>query len=254
MGKIITLTGKEDMGVTTTSLMLAKTISQILNKEILLIDLNIKKPEVYKILFGKEEEESTYNIDLIMEYAMSEKDIEEIVKVNTQEMSNSKLKVIMGTNLKHEYTRVQYQNLFNTVKAKYSFTIIDTSINANECIFDYSDMILLVVDQAKKNLSDVKNMKILSNTKTDVLVNKYQDGLLNSEEIAKMLDKENVYKCYYDKKVVKALNKKTLSVESNIYENSIQDVSNKILKKFGYENKKSNMLEKLFRKEEKLDA
>lgn len=239
MGKIITCIGEENTGVTTTALMLSKTLSSLLNKKVLLVDLNYKKPDIHKVLSG--EVYSKFNIDIVMNYAISESNLEVAVTTNVEKLNNSKMEVLMGTNAKRDYDPEQYINFFNQVVKMYDFVVIDTIVGKiPQVVTDYSNDILFIVDQSKKNLSNIatKYWKTLKSDKVEIVVNRYEKGVLDDKKIAEILEKKVSYKVNYDKSIIKYLNNKELTLEDTEYTDCIEKVAKTLIKRYGLEVKK----------------
>lgn len=248
MGRIITCVGEENIGVTTTSIMLAKTLA-LTDKTILLLDFNYKKPDIYKFL-SDSEELPKYNIDLVMNYAVSEKNLKSVIESNTEKMSNSKLHIIMGSNIRQEFDKEQYINFLNAATSLYDFIIIDAIINLNECVRDYSDLILLVVDQCNKNLDTIKRKywDILDNTKTELVINKFDKNILNLKKVKSMSSSKKIHKLNYDPAVVNTLNNRMLNIDDGEYEKAINTLSKYILKKYNVSYREKKSIFSFFRK------
>jgi Flp pilus assembly CpaE family ATPase len=251
MGRIITCLGEENIGVTTTAIMLAKTISQMSKKNTLLLDLNSKKPDVYKYLSNSEEQPQN-NIDLVMNYAISEKNLSAVIKNNVETLTNSKLDIIMGSNINQDFDIDQYINLLDSVNKMYDFIVIDTSIKINETIKDHSDLILFIVDQCNKNLYNIKlkHWKLLNDVKTNIVVNKYNKDICKLKTVKNIIQKEDIHKIHYDPAVVVALNNRVLNLEEGLYDNSIKEITKYILKKYSVSYKENKRFSLFGRKKE----
>lgn len=236
MSKVITVCGEENIGKTTTALFLAKTICELSPKsKVLVVDLDIKKPSIYNILSKESSIAPRFNIDTIMNYAISTKDLTSVIKANAEKMNNSTLEIIMGTNNKNDFEENQYVNFLNEVEKLYDFIIIDTCSKPHNILLEYSNTILFVINQSYYNISRISNCywKIINNEKTEILINKYEAGISDTKFIETTLAKTINHKILYDKNVIRSINKGTLSLDECDYSKSIIKVTKTILKDYG---------------------
>lgn len=213
MGKIILCTSSEkNIGVSSCSLLLAKTIEDLTKKKILIIDLNLIDPEVYLIMTG--ERNSLHNIDIILNYAISEKELQAVIKGNVEKLNNSNIEILMGTTLREKYKNEQFITLLKEASNIYDLVIIDSiASNLPGAVIDYSNNILFFTNQDNKFLINAKKFDDLINLdKCEIVVNKYESNILSTNKISKLLGKDIKYKICYDKSIIKLINEGNLNI------------------------------------------
>lgn len=246
MGKIILCTGIEkNIGVTTISLLLGKSMAEILKKKVLAVDLNIYNPEYSKIL-TRGNDRATYNIDTVMSFALSG-NINNVIKGNVEYMNHSNLEVLMGTNMKTGYKEEQYAEFMYEISKMYDLVIIDSCLDSiHQKVIDYSDMILCIINPSLKLLNDYndKYWKLLKDDRTYVLLNRHENGVMSLKDIKDRLKKEVSYIVHYDKRVINNINKGDLDIGESVAQDDISRVATEILKRYNMVDSR-NWLERL---------
>lgn len=255
MGKLIICTSSEEnIGVTSYSLLFAKDLAEKSHKKVVLVDMNLIQPDIYKIMSS--EELQNKNLDIIMSYALAEKDLKTVIDGNIDRLNNSDLHIIMGPTTNTSYSPTQYENFINEIKNMYDIVVFDTTIKQiPKIILDKTDYIMLLVNQNFKMLSNFKKSygNIIDDGRTKIIVNKYENNILSINKIGQLLNTRIIYTLPYDKTLIKKLNEGNLNISDSIYEEKLSIITNELLSELGIVKKKkfdfSTLLKRKNRKE-----
>lgn len=243
MGKIIVCTGLEDnIGTTSSSLFLAETFSHSINDKVLLCDMYKKSPKAFR--YFSDEDSSMQNVNIVMNYAISNEDLSVVINGSTTKLTNSMLEILPG-NLEEDFNDTQYMNFINCMKNNYEIAILLYNIgNIPKIVLDYADNIIILGVQNTLSLKTAhdKYNKLIESDKSMIVINKYEDGILSLNKISELLNKKVAFKIRYSKDLIKKLNESNLNIQETKYEEDFINISDYYLNLYGLKKPKKTLL------------
>jgi len=176
-----------------------------------------------------------------MNYTLSEKNIKTVIAGNVETLSNSKIEILMGTNINEQFTDDQYVTFITQAAQMYDFVFLDSSLpELKQAVIDYSDMVFCFVNPSQKQLRKLKKYywKVLNEEKTEVILNKYEKGVMGRSEIAKILEKKPKHVVSYDKKVLHAANSGDLNLGETKANDDLAAIADYLIDRYGLRKKK----------------